>query len=265
MNKLTLLQSVIPVVVPLAIAVLKHFAPRLPKPWLPVLAPLLGAILDFLGTLQVGAGTVVGAALGSAGVGLREILDQLRRAGQERNEGPPTEPTRQPGTRPPPFAALLFLLAASMLLAGCKTPDEAAFKTIASLEAAVDHAMNAWADYVVWKRAAPPADEALAEQERQVKTAYTSYRLAMSAAYAARATYTADKQAGLPAWQARLDAARAAAAELMKLVDAFLVSAPLAPTPALTPNPNLNPDLNLNPNLTPLGPTRALGTLQPKD
>jgi hypothetical protein len=221
MNKFTWLETIIPVVVPAAIALFKQLLPQIPKPWLPVLAPVLGAVIEVAATRQVGAGTAAGAALGAAGVGLREIVDQLRKAASLQGDG------AAPGSSPPArknagFAPLLLLLALPLFAFGCKTADETAFKTIASLEAAVDHAMNAWADYVVLKRAANPPDPALPGQERQVRAAYTSYRLAMSAAYAARAAYVIDEKAGLPAWQARLDAASAAAHELLALVDTSL-------------------------------------------
>jgi len=77
-------QLLIPALVPVAIAMLKLMIPGIPKPWLPVLAPLLGGLLD-AGTayagISSGANPLVGALLGSAGVGLREIVDQLRKAG----------------------------------------------------------------------------------------------------------------------------------------------------------------------------------------
>jgi hypothetical protein len=222
MNKITFLQTTIPVVVPAAIAVLKHFLPRLPKPWLPLLAPLLGAILDVLATQQFGAGTALGAVLGTAGIGLREILDQLRKSLPPGADESRVRPPSNPAIRNLIFTPLLLTFLLAFVSAGCKTPDETAFRTTASLEAAVDHAMSAWADYVTWKRAGNPADNSLADQERKVKTAYTAYRLAMSAAYAARSAYVLDQKAGLPAWQARLEAARAAANELLALVDLFL-------------------------------------------
>lgn len=69
----------IPVVVPMVIALVKVFLPKLPKVYLPILAPLLGALIDFLAGGDFGAGTILGAVAGSAGVGLREILDQAKK------------------------------------------------------------------------------------------------------------------------------------------------------------------------------------------
>jgi hypothetical protein len=222
MTKITCLQTLIPVLVPAAIAVLKHFVPRIPKPCLPLLAPLLGAAVDILATQQIGVGTALGAALGSAGVGLREMLDQIRKALWEDSNGPTPACVPAPETKNLKLPLLLLTLFVPLLVTACKTPDDTAYKTVASLEAAVDHAMNAWADYVVWKRAENPPDNALPGQEQRVKAAYTFYRLAMSAAYAARATYLQDQQAGLPVWQSRLEAARAAANELLALLDELL-------------------------------------------
>ncbi len=74
-------EMLIPVLVPVAIAGLKFLVPKVPPAWLPIIAPVLGAALEitmhFAG-LSTGNG-VVGALLGSAGVGLREIVDQLRK------------------------------------------------------------------------------------------------------------------------------------------------------------------------------------------
>lgn len=70
----------IPVIVPIVIAVAKMFIPKLPGWTLPILAPLLGAIADYLMTGTFGQGTIMGAIAGSAGVGLREIADQVQKA-----------------------------------------------------------------------------------------------------------------------------------------------------------------------------------------
>lgn len=70
------------VVVPLLLAAAKKLIPKLPKASLPVAAPLLGALVD-VGT-HYATGTsnpLLGALAGSAGVGLRELVDQLKKAG----------------------------------------------------------------------------------------------------------------------------------------------------------------------------------------
>lgn len=73
--------ALIPLVVPVLLAVLRVLAPKIPKVLLPILAPLLGAgadiALHYAGVSTMGV--VWGAVLGSAGVGLRELADQIRK------------------------------------------------------------------------------------------------------------------------------------------------------------------------------------------
>lgn len=78
--RLSTLLALIPVIVPAILAVAKFFIPHLPKVSLPILAIVLGAAAEFALSHTVGANTVLGAILGSAGVGLRELVDQLRKA-----------------------------------------------------------------------------------------------------------------------------------------------------------------------------------------
>jgi hypothetical protein len=78
---LNLWQTLIPLIVPIAIAGLKMGVSFVP-PWLlPILAPILGGLADAGLAYATGSTTnpMVGMLLGSAGVGLREIVDQLRR------------------------------------------------------------------------------------------------------------------------------------------------------------------------------------------
>lgn len=70
------LMLIIPAVVPVVIAVIKFFIPKLPSVWLPILAPILGAVAELLLSGNFG---VWGAVAGAAGVGLREIVDQLKK------------------------------------------------------------------------------------------------------------------------------------------------------------------------------------------
>lgn len=78
--KSQLLLSLIPVLVPLFIAALKLAVPKVPKPLLPILAPILGGLADAGIAYAAGsaANPMLGAALGAAGVGVREIVDQVR-------------------------------------------------------------------------------------------------------------------------------------------------------------------------------------------
>ena len=78
-----MLPAVIPLAVPILLAVVKNLVSAIPKWLLPILAPVLGAVAE-IGLNYAGApavGVMWGAALGSAGVGLREIVDQLKKGG----------------------------------------------------------------------------------------------------------------------------------------------------------------------------------------
>lgn len=77
-----LLLAMLPVIVPLLVSFGKWMVPKLPSWLLPILAPALGAAIDWIGA-KVSGGTaspVLALALGSAGVGLREIVDQIKQA-----------------------------------------------------------------------------------------------------------------------------------------------------------------------------------------
>lgn len=67
-----------PVVVPLVFSFIKG---ALPRPAIPMLAVGLGALLDVVNLYVTGyhPGTAWGAVLGAAGVGVREIVDQLKK------------------------------------------------------------------------------------------------------------------------------------------------------------------------------------------
>lgn len=82
LDRSTLVPVLIPVLVPVVIALLKWAVGRMPKWLLPILAPLLGAAADIASSYATGTalGPVWAAALGLAGVGLREIVDQARKA-----------------------------------------------------------------------------------------------------------------------------------------------------------------------------------------
>lgn len=72
--------ALIPLVVPVVIALLKAFVPKIPGMALPIIAPVLGAVADialhYAGVSTLGP--LWGMVLGSAGVGLRELQDQLK-------------------------------------------------------------------------------------------------------------------------------------------------------------------------------------------
>ncbi len=81
MDAMSWVQMLIPVLVPILIAAGKLVVPRIPGWLLPIVAPVLGGVVDAVAAYASGgtANPVVGMALGSAGVGLREIVDQMRR------------------------------------------------------------------------------------------------------------------------------------------------------------------------------------------
>lgn len=74
-----LVQWLTPVIVPLVIAGLKKLVPKIPVFILPIVAPLLGIAIDYVNTLATAHSSnfLAAAALGLAGVGVREIKDQL--------------------------------------------------------------------------------------------------------------------------------------------------------------------------------------------
>lgn len=73
--------ALIPLAVPLLVASVKNYVPTLPKVWLPVIAASIGlalALFDYF-TGQLGGNPLAVAFLGSAGTGLREIYDQIKK------------------------------------------------------------------------------------------------------------------------------------------------------------------------------------------
>jgi hypothetical protein len=78
-NNPELLKALIPVVTPLLIAAVRFGLPKVPSKFYPLLAAVIGVVLDLLASVSVGttASPLVGFALGLAGVGLREVKDQL--------------------------------------------------------------------------------------------------------------------------------------------------------------------------------------------
>jgi len=77
-----IITALTPVLVPLLIVLAKLAIAKLPKWSLPILAMVLGVLLDVLNGLVTGTtlGPMWGAILGFAGVGVREIVDQLKKA-----------------------------------------------------------------------------------------------------------------------------------------------------------------------------------------
>jgi hypothetical protein len=78
-----LFTALIALATPLLIAVVKYFAPKIPRPLIPWLTPLLGAVLEWLAHAAglTGGNLLLGAVFGAAGVAVREAVDQLRKQG----------------------------------------------------------------------------------------------------------------------------------------------------------------------------------------
>jgi len=92
--------GLIPLAAPMLIALIKWALPRVPSYYLPWLAPLLGAGVDWIGSLAglSAANPVMGALLGASGVAVREALDQAKKR------------MAQGGSLPSLFLILLLLI-----------------------------------------------------------------------------------------------------------------------------------------------------------
>lgn len=76
------LPLVVSVLVPLVVAAVKWWKPNIPKPWLPIIAALLGPVFDQAIAYVAGIEATgwQAALLGLAGIGLRELKDQIGKA-----------------------------------------------------------------------------------------------------------------------------------------------------------------------------------------
>ena len=83
-----------PVLVPLLLAGVKLVLPKLPTWVIPIAAPVIGVLIDFVNSLATAHSSnfLVAAALGLAGVGLREVKENLKPAA---NGGWPATPPSQ--------------------------------------------------------------------------------------------------------------------------------------------------------------------------
>lgn len=128
-----LLLMLIPLFVPIIVAIGKFFLPHVPGWVLPILAPAIGALIDWLASLAMGTGAspLAAALLGSAGVGLREIKDKAQKRIEEGDKAKPI---------PLPMLLLCGALAASSLVmfTACNTTQQRiAFNSIATVQTAV--------------------------------------------------------------------------------------------------------------------------------
>lgn len=93
-----------PLVVPLVIIAVKRFGPRLPSWVPPVLAPLLGIAIDQINAMMSThtPNPLIAALLGLAGVGVRELKDQIAPAPNGGWPKVPPEPIRLEEDDPSP-------------------------------------------------------------------------------------------------------------------------------------------------------------------
>lgn len=95
-ESVSFLSALIPLLTPILVRLLAQLATilarELPSHYLPILAPVLGAVAELtlhysdagVPGLSPSTAALVGAVLGSAGVGIREAADQLRRRVSDR-------------------------------------------------------------------------------------------------------------------------------------------------------------------------------------
>ncbi len=92
-----LLLTLIPLVVPMLVAAAKTAFSNLPPVFLPILATILGAVLNYILVLtnQPHTNLLVAAILGASGIGVRELYDQIKGTIQTQAP-PPSNPTPEP-------------------------------------------------------------------------------------------------------------------------------------------------------------------------
>lgn len=69
-----------PIIVPLIIAGVKAVQPKIPTFVLPLIAPIFGVLIDIINSYVNNShpSLLIAAILGLAGVGIREVVDQLK-------------------------------------------------------------------------------------------------------------------------------------------------------------------------------------------
>lgn len=80
----TIIAVFVPIISPLITAGLKWFLPRIPSWTIPIICTALGTLSGYIGQLSLGGDLSVFAmaGLGIAGIGVRELLDQLKKVSQ---------------------------------------------------------------------------------------------------------------------------------------------------------------------------------------
>lgn len=72
----SLVIAIVPVLTPIVISLLKRFVEQIPTQFLPILAPVIGMVITGIAEGFGIDSATTGAVLGSAGVGVREIVNQ---------------------------------------------------------------------------------------------------------------------------------------------------------------------------------------------
>ncbi len=110
------------------------------------------------------------------------------------------------------FGIHILLLIAIVSMFGCKTPEQSAYRTLASTSVVVDGAMKAWGDHV-------RAGNATLHQQVQVRASYERYQAAMKLAQVVVNGYrnTNDK----PTLVAALETVTDASSSIIELVELF--------------------------------------------
>lgn len=128
---------------------------------------------------------------------------------------PPDDDYSQPtNTTLPPLNKLPLLLALAMVaLAGCKTPEQGAYRTIGTISVSVDAAMNGWGDYV-------RAGKATDTEQASVRAGYEKYQTTMRATKLVVASYQAQPD-GAKRLDTALAAIEASGAEIITLIQQF--------------------------------------------
>jgi hypothetical protein len=163
---------IIPLAVPVIVAILKQWINNLPTWSIPIFAALLGELLNLLSLLAGGpsVGPLAGVALGASGVGVREIYDQLKTRAIEAKAT--SDMKRMVAATMIIFA--VAVAAPTVMTTGCVTPTSTRAKVFLTLKdtwTVVDKAMNVYAEQVVRGKVSK-------EAEAKADAAYDNFRAA---------------------------------------------------------------------------------------
>lgn len=198
--------GIIPLVVPVLIAVVKTYLPKIPKALLPILCPLLGAgvsIIEYYVGMSPEGAVMQGAILGAAGVFVREVWDQLKKAGS----GSVTT-----------TASVIIGVIGLLFMPGCASFERTSYRTIGTTNTLVEKAMYAWGDYV-------ETGKATVADQIKVKELYLRYQASLRVARDVTLELKKQQAEGISnneQWASVLNAVDASAADLLDLIALFL-------------------------------------------